>query len=119
MNTFTYNLSETEFLVFHTTQSNFELYSGHDGSTDRTKIATYQTGKWKFDDFQQKKLFWFLFGIYKQEFGKALKAYMRSLREKPSMYEFSCVTRRINIKVTRMKRGWENWFYGFFWQNRK
>jgi len=109
---FTYNLSETEYLTFHTHRDCLEIYSGHDGATIKTKIATYRAGKWEFDDYKQQKLFWFLFGIYKSEFGKAFKMYIRTLKEKPQMYEFSCVRRRISIKVTKLKRNWENWFYG-------
>jgi len=114
MNTFNYNLSETEYLTFQNHKDCLEVYSGHDGTTVKTKIASYKAGKWTFDNYQQQKLFWFLFGIYKQEFGKAFKTYMRMLKEKPQTYEFSCVRRRFNIKVTKLKRGWHNWFWGLY-----
>jgi len=118
MNTFNYNLSETEYLTFQTHLNVLEVYSGHDGAQTKTKIATYRTGKWEFDSYQQQKLFWFLFGIYKQEFGKAFKMYIRTLKEKPQMYEFNCIRRRFSIKVTKLKRGWNNWFYGLYPQRK-
>ena len=72
-NNFIYNLSETEYLVFKPQRDHFELFSGHEGSATNSKLATYKGGRWVFEDYTQKKLFWFLFNIYKKDFGKALK----------------------------------------------
>lgn len=113
---FTYNLSETEYLVFKTHQDHFELLSGHEGGSDAKKIASYRGGRWMFESYEQKKLFWFLYNIFKDDFGKAFKAYRISLKEKPALYEFSCVRRRFSIKVTKMKRDWNNWFYSTFYR---
>ena len=41
---FTYNLSETEYLVFKTQMSHFELYSGHEAAGELKKIANYKGG---------------------------------------------------------------------------
>jgi len=49
-NTFIYNLSETEYLVFKPQRDYFELFSGHEGSTTNSKLATYKSGRWIFDD---------------------------------------------------------------------
>lgn len=111
---FTYNLSETEYLTFNQTSEGIELFSSADGSPEKKKIAVYKTGKWCFESYEQKKLFWFLFSLYKKQFGKGFKAFLRSLKEKPNTYEFSCVRRRFSIKVTKWKKGWDNWFYGLY-----
>ena len=114
-NTFIYNLSETEYLVFKSQRDCFELFSGHEGSATNSKLATYRGGKWLFEDYNQKKLFWFLFNIYKKDFGKALKQYIRSLNEKPKTYVITCAKRKIDIKITKMKRNMWDWFYGTFY----
>jgi len=114
-NTFIYNLSETEYLVFKPQRDHFELFSGHESSTINSKLATYKSGRWIFDDYHQQKLFWFLFNIYKIDFGKALKQYIRSLEEKPKTYIITCAKRRIDIKITKMRRNWFNWFYNNFY----
>jgi hypothetical protein len=49
------------------------------------------------------------------DFGKALKQYIRSLEGKPKTYMITCAKRRVDIKVTKMKRSWSNWFYGTFY----
>ena len=118
-NTFIYNLSETEYLVFKSQRDCFELYSGHESSATNTKLATYKSGKWTFEDYNQKKLFWFLFNIYKKDFGKALKQYIRSLDEKPKTYMVTCAKRRVEIKVQKLKRNWNNWFFNTFYSNRR
>lgn len=114
-NTFIYNLSETEYLVFKPQRDHFELFSGHESSATNTKLATYKTGRWHFEDYNQKKLFWFLFSIYKKDFGKALKQYVKSLEEKPKTYKIVCAKRRVDIKITKMKRNWMNWVYNTFY----
>ena len=112
---FTYNLSETEYLVFKTQRDYFELFSGHEAS-ELKKIASFKGGKWKFDSFEQKKLFWFLYSIFKADFGKALKQYIRSTNEKPKTYVIQCAKRRFDIKIQKMKRNWDNWFYGLYYR---
>ena len=114
-NNFIYNLSETEYLVFKSQRDYFELFSGHEGSSVNSKLATYRGCKWYFEDFHQQKLFWFLFNIYKKDFGKALKQYIRSLNEKPKTYMVTCAKRRVDIKITKMKRNVWDWFYGTFY----
>jgi hypothetical protein len=116
---FQYNLSETEYLVFKTHQDHFELFSGHEGGGQVTKIATFKGGKWGWDSFEQQKLFWHLFDLFALQFGKAIKSYNRSLKEKPSLYEFSCVRRRFSLKVTKLKHNWSNWFYDTFYVNNR
>ena len=111
---FTYNLSETEYLVFKPNHNYFEVYSGHEAS-ELKKIANYKGGKWIFDSYDQKKLFWFLFSIFKADFGKALKQYIRSLNEKPKIYVVVCAKRRFDIKTQKIKRSWGNWFYNTFY----
>jgi len=112
---FTYNLSETEYLVFKTQRDCFELFSAHEGGgADMKKIATYKGGRWLFESFEQQKMFWFLFDMFKYKFGKAMKAYSRSTEEKPQTYVFTCAKRRFDIKVQKIKRGWDNWFYGLY-----
>jgi len=111
---FTYNLSETEYLAFNQTREGIELFSSAEGSPEKKKIAVFKAGKWIFESYEQRKLFWFLFNLYKVQFGKGFKAFLKSSKEKPSMYEFKCVRRRISIKITRLKRNWDNWFYGLY-----
>ena len=111
---FVYNLSDTEYLVFKSQRECFELYSGHEGGGELKKIANYKGGKWFFDSFEQKKLFWFLFSMFKVDFGRALKKYSKSLDEKPKTYVIKCAKRRFDIKVQKMKRSWNDWFYGLY-----
>ena len=115
---FMYNLSETEYLVFKTQINCVELFSGYEGSGELKKIANYKGGKWVFDSFDQQKLFWFLFSMFKPHFGKALKAYMRSLDEKPKTYIIKCAKRRFDIKIQKLKKNWNNWFFDTFYVNR-
>jgi hypothetical protein len=110
-----YNLSDTESLLFRTNRDCFEVFSLHEGAADKTKIATYKGGKWIFDDFNQQRLFWLLYDRYKIQFGKAFKAYNRSLQEKPQTYIVTCAKRRFDIKITKMKRNMWDWFYGTFY----
>ena len=114
-NTFIYNLSETEYLVFKPRRDHFELYSGYEGSSTNSKLATYRGGKWSFEDYNQKKLFWFLFNIYKKDFSKALKQYIRSQQDKPKTYIITCAKRRFDIKITKMKRSMWSWVYETFY----
>jgi len=116
---YVYSLSDTEYIVFKTHNDHFELFSGHEGGGDLKKIANYKGGKWLFDSFDQKKLFWFLFTMFKNDFGKALKKYTKSLNEKPKTYVIKCAKRRFDIKVQKIKRGWSNWFYSFYEGNRR
>jgi hypothetical protein len=118
MNTFNYNISQTEYLHFKTQPNCFELYSGHEAGGQPQKLASHKGGKWVFDDFNQKRLFFTLFDLYRNEFFKAFKSYQRSLMEKPALYEFKCVRRRFSIKVTKLKRGWSNWFVDMFYPSR-
>ena len=111
---FSFSLSETESLVFRTEQNKFLLFSKHESSQE-TQIASYVSGKWYFDNYQQRKLFFFLFNLYKKEFGKALKAYVRSIQEKPQTYIITCAKRRFDIKITKVKRDMSNWFYNNFY----
>ena len=111
---FSFSLSETESLVFKTEQNKFLLFSKHESSQE-TQLATYSGGKWYFENYQQRKLFFFLYNIYKIEFGKALKQYIRSLQERPKTYMVMCAKRRIDIKITKMKRNWFNWLYDTFY----
>jgi hypothetical protein len=111
---FTYHLSETDSLFFKTYPTHFAIYSKHESSVE-TKIAEMRNGKWRFEDYNQRKLFFFLFNIYKKDFGKALKQYVRSLEEKPRTYIITCAKRRVDIKVTKMKRNLADWFYETFY----
>ena len=114
-NTFMYNLSENEYLVFKSQNNYFELFSGHAGSSTNSKLATFRGGKWIFEDYHEQKLFWFLFNLYKNDFSKAFKQYIRNLDEKPRTYIFICAKRRFDIKITKMKRNMWDWFYGTFY----
>jgi len=116
---FSYNLSETEYLVFKTHQDNFDLYSGHEAAGELKKLATYKGGKWIFDSFEQQKLFWFLFNSFKDQFGKAFKLYTKLIQEKPKTYVITCAKRRFDIKVQKMKRNWNNWFFDTFYVNNR
>lgn len=112
---FTYNLSDTEYLVFKTQRDCFELFSAHEGGgADMKKIAIYKGGRWVFESYEQQKMFWFLFNMFKNQFGKALKSYSRATTEKPQTYVFTCAKRRFDIKIQKIKRGWDNWFYGLY-----
>jgi hypothetical protein len=57
--------------------------------------------------------------MFKNDFGKALKKYTKSLNEKPKTYVINCAKRRFDIKVQKIKRGWSNWFYSFYEGNRR
>lgn len=116
---FTYHLSETEYLVFKTYNNYFELFSGHEGGAELKKIANYKGGKWNFDSYDQQKLFWFLFTMFKADFGKAIRRFSKSLDERPKTYVFVCAKRRFDVKVQKMKRGWNNWFYNLYEGNRR
>lgn len=111
---FTYNLSQTEYLVFKTRRGCFEVYSGHEAGGEAKKIATYKSGRWTWETFEEKRLFWNLYKLFPFTFSKAIKAYTRSLKERPALYEFSCIRRKFTVKVTKLKRGWDSWFYNIY-----
>ena len=115
MSTTQYSLSDTEFLVFKTFKDHLEIFSGHDGSADRTKIANFVNGKWVFDDYNQRKLFFFLFSIYKKKFYHAIKFYNHSLIERPKTYVFTCAKRRISIKITKLRNKMFDSIYNTFY----
>ena len=116
MSTIQYNLSETEFLVFKTFNDHFEIYSGHEGTTEKTKIANFVNGgKWVFDDYNQRKLFFFLFSIYKNKFYHAIKFYNKTAIERPKTYVFTCAKRRFNIKITRLRNKMFDSIYNTFY----
>jgi hypothetical protein len=114
-NIFSYPIAETECLVFRTELDCFHMFSKHE-STQESHIATYKGGKWIFENMQQRQFFFLLFDQYKAQFGKAVKAYNRSLKEKPHLYEFRCLRSRFSLKISRVKRSlWQsmyNTFYG-------
>jgi hypothetical protein len=56
---FIYNLSDTEYLLFHTRENNFEVFSGHEGISESKKIAIYKGGKWVFEDLIKSSYFLF------------------------------------------------------------
>jgi len=118
LETFSYSLSETESLVFRTEQNQCYLYSKHEG-TQEFQVAVYRGGRWLFNSYDQRTLFFYLYSLHKKEFGKAFKSYINSLKEKPKTYEFSCIRRRFNIKVTKLKRNWIEFFYDTFYGNRR
>jgi hypothetical protein len=113
-NIFSYSISETECLVFRTELDCFHVYSKHE-STQESHIATYKGGKWIFENMQQRQFFFLMFERYRVQFSKAVKAYNRSLREKPHLYEFRCLRSKFSLKVSRVKRNMNNWFYDTFY----
>ena len=113
-NTFSYSISETECLVFRAELDCFHVFSKHE-STQERHIATFKGGKWIFENMQQRQFFFLLFDRYKEGFGKALKAYNRSLKEKPDLYEFRCLRSKITLKISRMKRNVWNSVYNTFY----
>ena len=70
---FTYNLSDTEYLVFKTQQNHFEVFSGHEGGGETTKLGTFRGGKWIWDSFDQYKMFWKLYICLQNSLVKHLK----------------------------------------------
>ena len=113
-NIFSYALSETESLVFRTELEQFDVFSKHE-STQERHIATFKGGKWIFENMQQRQFFFLMFERYRKEFGKALKAYSRSLKEKPQLYEFRCLRSKVTLKISRLKRNMWNSVYNTFY----
>jgi hypothetical protein len=102
---FIYNLNEIEYLIFQQTDEGFDLYSRYEGwNFTNDKIASYKFGKWYWDGFNQYKLFWCLFSLYKKEFGKALKAFNRKTKPKSLTWEFNCIYRKINLEIIKYAR---------------
>lgn len=114
-NIFSYPLAETESLVFRTELTHFDVFSKHE-STQERHIGTFKDGKWVFENLQQRQFFFLLFDQHRLNFGKAIKAYNRSLKEKPHLYEFRCIRKKFTLKISRIKRNvWQsvyNTFYG-------
>lgn len=109
--TFTYSLTETENLIFTGSASNFQIYSKAESSS-KELIARFITGKWSFDNLQQRQLFMLLFDNNRIEFYKAYKAYMRSFKDKPKLYEFTCIRRKFSIRVTKLKQNIQKKIFG-------
>lgn len=111
---FTYSLTDTENLVFNGNASKFDIFSKPEGG-NQDLIAHFNGGKWSFDNHQQRQLFLTLFDNNRQGFYKGVKSFFRSLKEKPKLYEFTCVRRRFNIKITKMKNSLWDKIYGTFY----
>jgi len=114
MNIFSYPISENECLIFRTELDCFNVYSKHE-STQESHIATYKGGKWIWENMQQRQFFFLMFNSYKEQFGRAVRAYNRSLKDKPRLYEFRCLRSRFTLKISRAKRNVNNWFYNTFY----
>jgi hypothetical protein len=108
-NIFTYHLSDTDALFFKTYITHFEVYSKHESSNE-VKIAELRNGKWIFEDYHQRKMFFYIYSAYKKQFGKAVRQYSRSLYIKPTLYVFTCFRRRVNIKVFKIKKNIKQFF---------
>lgn len=111
---FTYSITDTENLIFSGESHNFKIHSKPEGGSQEL-IAYYKGGKWGFDNHQQRKLFLCLFDNNRPGFFKAFKAFQRSFKERPKLYEFTCIRRRFHIKVTRLRAGlWESLYNTFY-----
>ena len=102
-NQFVYPIADTENLIFSGTKSRFDLFSKAEGGNQEL-IARFNAGKWSFENYQQRKLFLALFDNNRVKFFKAIKVFQRSLKELPKLYEFTCLRRKISIKVTKLKK---------------
>lgn len=111
---YTYSISETENLVFVGTESSFELYSKAESCTQEL-IARFSAGKWRYDNLQQRQLFLTLFNQNRMAFYRALKGFLRSMHEKPKMYEFKCVRRKFNIRVSKLRENTWQTMYNIFY----
>lgn len=111
---FTYTLTETERLIFEGTPSDFQLSSRPEAGKQE-KIAHYIGGKWKFDNHQERQLFLNLFDNNRKGFFKAFKNYQRSFKDRPKLYEFTCIRRKFHIKVVKLKATMWDRFYSTFY----
>lgn len=112
--TFNYPVSETENLIFSGVENKFDLLSKAEGSNLQL-IARFEGGKWSFDNDQQRTLFLALFDTNRKGFFKAIKAFQRSLRDKPKLYEFTCIRRKVSIKVTKLKKSFQDRLQDIFY----
>jgi hypothetical protein len=98
-----FHLNGTEMLVFKTNKEGFELFSKHEASQE-TKIAEMKMGRWVFEDFYQRNLFFNLFENHKWMFGKAIKCYNKKIQIKSSKSIFNCFKRKTKIKFNKIKK---------------
>lgn len=111
---FTYSLSDTENLIFLGTSNKFEIFSRAEGS-NQDLIARFNAGKWTFDNHQQRQLFLTLFNSNRQGFYKGVTSFLRSLKERPKLYEFTCIRRKINIRITKLRSNLWDRMYNLFY----
>ena len=102
-NQFVYPIADTENLIFSGTESRFDLSSKAEGGNQEL-IARFNAGKWSFENDQQRKLFLALFDTNREKFFRAFKSFQHSLKEAPKLYEFTCLRRKISIRVTKLKK---------------
>jgi hypothetical protein len=100
---FSFYLSETDALFFKTFSTHFEVFSKHESSNE-IKIAEMRGGKWGFEDYHQRKLFFHIYSAYRKQFGKAIRQYSRSLNTKPKTYVFTCFKRKVAINIFKLKK---------------
>lgn len=112
--TYTYAITDTENLIFSGEASKFEIYSKPEGGTQEL-ITRYQAGRWSFDSHQQRQLFLALFHNNRSAFFRGFKAFQRSLKERPKLYEFTCIRRRFKIKITKIKDNLWDRMYNLFY----
>jgi hypothetical protein len=99
----TYSLNESEVLIFKGENTVTHLYSRHEGCAEM-HIGTYTAGRWVFADRHQERMFFILFNRYRYEFFRAFKSYLRTFKEKPATYHFTCLRRKFTLQVVKLGR---------------
>lgn len=112
--TFIYSLTDTENLIFIGNTSQFDIFSKPEGGIHE-RIARFNGGKWEFDNHQQRQLFLILFDNNRKGFFRGIKSFRNSLKERPKLYEFTCIRRKFNIRISKIKNSFWEIVYSTFY----
>jgi hypothetical protein len=113
---FYYQINENDSLAFKPLDNNsFELFIKGEATSEQ-KLGQYISGRWRWDDDNQRHLFLTFLKQNEKAFTRAFKSYWLSKIDGPTVWE--CAWRRFKIKITKTKRKTIDKFYNTVYPTR-
>ena len=100
METFVYNIDDTQCLKFKPNVNGFELFHKLEGSSSRS-LGTYTSGLWQWEEKEQQSLFFDCLKVNGKKMQRAFKAYYRQKPERTVAMTISCARRKFSIKYNK------------------
>lgn len=112
----TFELSEHDNLVVKPVFEGIEFSHVREGSKPYP-LATFNTGKWKFNNEHDRSLFLQLMQTYPKQFQKSFKRYFQT-KAKSRFYTITCARRKFTIWSQRLNSSIWDSLYNTFYGNR-